>query len=197
MIDRYAVPVRAAAPPGMYRLDVGLYPAGNAAASPLPLVANGEALPQNSVRLGMVKVGGQPARSIPSTRPAQATDIRFGEVIRLAGYTIEPENDTLQLQLFWDALATPAADYTVFVHVLDAAGAVVAQNDAPPVNGLYPTGFWAAGETIFDPHAVSLADVPPGNYTVRMGWYNPQTGERLPVAGNPEGAVTLTQFSHE
>lgn len=197
VIDRYAVPIRADAPPGMYWLDVGVYPAGNAAAAPLPLVENGKSLPQNSVRLGPVKVGGQPARSIPPTQPAQVTDIRFGDVIRLAGYTIEPENDTLQLQLFWDTLATPDADYTVFVHVLDAAGAVVAQNDAPPVNGLYPTGFWAAGEIIFDPHAVSLADVPAGSYMIRMGWYNPQTGARLPVAGNPEGAVILTQFSHE
>ncbi len=196
VIDRYAVPVRVDAPPGMYRLDVGLYPAGNATASPLPLVANGESLPQNSVRLGPVKVGGQPARSIPPTQAAQAADIRFGDVIRLAGYTIEPERDTLQLQLFWDALATPDADYTVFVHVLDAAGAVVAQNDAPPVSGLYPTGFWAAGETIFDPHTVSLADVPAGSYTVRIGWYNPQTGARLPVADVLDGAVNLTDFSY-
>ncbi len=196
VVDTYPVPVQFDAPPGIYWLDVGLYPAENPAAQPLSLVADGKILPQNSVRLGAVKVGGQPAISLPPKRPAHPADIRFGDAIRLTGYTLEPENDSLKMQLFWNALATPTADFTVFVHVLDESGAVVTQNDAPPVNGLYPTGFWAAGETIFDPHAVSLADVPAGKYTIRIGLYNPQTGARLSVIGQPNGAVDLATFSH-
>ena len=194
--DTYPVPVRPDAPPGIYWLDVGLYPAGNATAQPLSLVENGKFLPQNSVRLGMVKVGGQPAVSLPPADPAHSADFRFGDAIRLAGYTVLPKDDSLQLQLFWAAAATPAADFTVFVHVLDAAGTVVAQNDSPPLGGLYPTRFWAAGETIFDPHTVSLAKLPAGKYAVRIGLYNPKTGERLPVDGQPGGAVDLATFSH-
>ncbi len=196
VVDTYAVPVYSDAPPGIYRLDVGLYPAGNITASPLGLMKDGKYLPQNSVRLGAVKVGGQPVVSLPATVPAHPTEFRFGDAIQLTGYTITPKNNTLQLQLFWHALATPTTDFTVFVHVLDATGSVVAQNDAPPVNGLYPTRFWAAGETIFDPHTVSLANISAGTYTLRLGLYDPRTGARLPVAGQPDGAVRLATFSH-
>jgi len=35
--------------------------------------------------------------------------------------------------------------------------------------------------------------LPPGRYTVQIGLYRPDTGERLAVAGSPEGAVRLIE----
>lgn len=193
IIDRYPVFVAPDAPNGVYWLDVGLYPADNPAAPPLSLVENGRPVAANSVRLGPLKVGGQPEASIPTGGPpAYPIDARFGDVIRLAGYTIALDGDTLRLQLVWRAEAVPPTDYTVFVHVLDETGLVVAQADAPPLAGGYPTSLWDAGETIFDPRTVSLAGLPSGRYGLRLGWYDPQTGARLPVDGRADGALDVT-----
>ncbi|MCB9078241.1 MAG: phospholipid carrier-dependent glycosyltransferase [Anaerolineaceae bacterium] len=97
------------------------------------------------------------------------------------------------LQLYWHTNTTPTTDYTVFVHVIDAGGDLAAQADAPPAAGAYPTSLWDSGETIIDTRP--LPDLPPGRYTLRLGLYDPTTGQRLPVSNAPDGAVTLTDFA--
>src|SRR5690606_27085121 len=48
---------------------------------------------------------------------------RFASEIELGGYTIEQLDERrFQLKLLWQALQEPAADYTVFVHVLNQDG---------------------------------------------------------------------------
>ena len=96
---------------------------------------------------------------------------------------------TLQFQ--WDALTTPAADYTLFVHVVDAAGTLVAQQDQPPLGGFAPTHTWQPGQRIADTVTLTLPpDLAPGNYTVRAGLY---TGDaRLPVS---QGGAVVGDFA--
>jgi len=73
----------------------------------------------------------------------------------------------------------------VFIHLLDATGQIVAQHDGQPRNGAYPTSVWDAGEVVADEHVLDLpADLPTGAYRLRVGWYLPGTGDRLPVAGD-------------
>ena len=35
------------------------------------------------------------------------------------------------------------------------------------------------------------ADLPAGEYTLAIGFYDPQTGERLPLASGDEGVIAL------
>ena len=63
------VPVEADAPPGVYWLDVGLYPTDQPALS-LPLASEGQLLERNSVPLGPIKVGGPPPAVTPTPNPA-------------------------------------------------------------------------------------------------------------------------------
>jgi hypothetical protein len=95
------------------------------------------------------------------------------------------------LKLYWQADTIPAADYTTFVHLRDAAGQNVAQKDQPPAAGRYPTSLWNPGEVIVDEISFSLADVPPGDYTPVIGLYNFATGDRLLVPGNPDNELAL------
>jgi hypothetical protein len=84
--------------------------------------------------------------------------------------------------LLWRALAPPPVDYTVFVHLLDANGSLVAGNDTQPLGGRYPTTIWSAGEHILDIHNLPTpADLPPGQYQLAIGLYQQTTGERLPI----------------
>ena len=133
----------------------------------------------------------------------QFLDYQLGSQIRLVGYElVTPEPDpegNLRLLLYWQADATPEADYTVFVHIVDGSGALVTQKDNMPREDTFPTTHWKPGELIDDLHLVPLPpDLPAGEYQVVIGLYDWQTGERLPVHSPsseeiPDGAIVLEQ----
>lgn len=107
---------------------------------------------------------------------AVLSDAVSGAMIRLAGYELQPGPRT-RLTLYWQSLAPVLdADYTVFVHVLDAAGRIVAQADSQPRGGASPTSLWQENEVIADPYTF---DLPPGEYALAVGLYDAETGERL------------------
>ncbi|RLC68815.1 MAG: hypothetical protein DRI52_09475 [Chloroflexi bacterium] len=82
-----------------------------------------------------------------------------------------------------------AESYTVFTHLLDGQGQVWGQKDNPPMEGRYPTTLWVAGEVVSDEYAVPVRDdAPAGEYTIEVGMYRLETGERLPILDG-EGQV--------
>jgi hypothetical protein len=75
--------------------------------------------------------------------------------------------------LYWQATRRLPADYTVFVHSLDADGKITGQADSPPLANHYPTGAWQPGEVVQDNH------VTPAGQRYRLGLYDPATNQRL------------------
>ena len=79
--------------------------------------------------------------------------------------------------------------YTTFVHLVGpenrATGEPLwAQYDSEPCHGFYATSSWAAGEIIADNVDLTVPDdAPAGSYTLAMGFYEPWSGQRLPVEG--------------
>jgi len=72
--------------------------------------------------------------------------------------------------------------YTVFVQLLNGDGKLVAQHDGPPDDGQSPTTGWDQGEQVLDVHRVAVPrDLPPGDYTLIVGLYDPNSGARLPL----------------
>ncbi len=131
--------------------------------------------------------------------PAHPLEANFGHLVRLTGYTVEPEQPTpgtsIRLTLYWRAMALIPHDYTVFVHLRRPGGGVstgsaqvVAQADHRPLDTLYPTTLWPIGETIRESSELSLPpDLPPGDYELWAGLYRLETGERLPVQNDASG----------
>jgi hypothetical protein len=79
-------------------------------------------------------------------------------------------------------MAPVPLDYTAFVHVLDAAGATIAQGDGPPLHGWYPSSTWEPGQIIADHRQIPLpAGVDPSGVRVSVGLYTPADGVRAPV----------------
>jgi hypothetical protein len=110
----------------------------------------------------------------------------FGTQIALLGYDLappEPEpGSSLHLALYWQAQAEMEQDYTVFVHLLDAEGRLVAQHDGQPGGGDLLTSSWVRGEVIADEHPLGLdPNLPTGSYRLEVGLYLWPTMERLPV----------------
>jgi hypothetical protein len=118
--------------------------------------------------------------------PSKEEGVLLGYSVELTGadlaiQRLEP-GDVVPLTLFWQARQPVQQDAKVFVHLLDAAGQLVAQHDSEPVNGLRPTSTWRPGESIVDRHGVLLPDdLPPGDYHLVAGLYDPVTGNRLLV----------------
>ncbi|MCA1552919.1 MAG: hypothetical protein LC737_00925, partial [Chloroflexi bacterium] len=104
--------------------------------------------------------------------------------IRLAGYATAFQavtaGDVWPLTLVWRNEQPIGKRYKVFVHLLDPRGFVLAQRDAEPVGGSRPTTTWQLGETILDSYGLSVPfGTPPREYTVEVGLYDLETGERL------------------
>ncbi|MCA9980519.1 MAG: hypothetical protein KDD89_06795, partial [Anaerolineales bacterium] len=96
--------------------------------------------------------------------------------------------DTAVVRLDWHAAVPTTAYGTLFVHLLDEAGNLVAQVDAPAGPVAYPTAVWQPGLIIQDEHALQLpADLPAGDYTLALGLYEGGSGARWSVVGGEDG----------
>ncbi len=89
--------------------------------------------------------------------------------------------------MYWQALSTLGEDFTVFVHLTDADGHILAQADSRPRGGAYPTLLWDRNEAVEDEHMLIVpGDLAPGSYQIRVGLYQLRTMQRLPALG-PDG----------
>ncbi|MFW6183164.1 MAG: ArnT family glycosyltransferase [Chloroflexota bacterium] len=94
------------------------------------------------------------------------------------------DENTFLLKLVWQSLSQPQDDYTVFVHVVDAGGQLVAQADSVPAVGFRPTSTWQPQEMIVDYHWITLPEnVNATTSTISIGLYHQANNERLPVIG--------------
>ncbi|MFB0546217.1 MAG: hypothetical protein ACETWB_04850, partial [Anaerolineae bacterium] len=88
----------------------------------------------------------------------------------------------LRLTLYWQGLKTMDTDYTVFTHLLDTNGFLVAQRDNQPVGGNNPTSFWNEGEIVKDVYHIAIdPSTPAGLYLIEVGMYELSSGQRLLV----------------
>lgn len=116
----------------------------------------------------------------PIERPIRAT---FADGIRLLGLASASPWDAQRatVLLVWRADAAPRRRYTVFTHLLDGAGLLVAQHDGPPATGAWPTDAWIPGQVVVDEHAIPLV---PGELervaSIEIGLYDEETLVRLP-----------------
>jgi hypothetical protein len=129
-------------------------------------------------------LGSVEARQFSVPLLGQRMDANFGGQLRLVGYTFDAPADMLRIA--WQASPRAWADYTVFLHIVDAQGNRVAGEDSPPP---VPTSQWERGEVVVDERLVPMPeDLAPGRYHLEVGLYEAQTGQRVPVldqAGMP------------
>jgi len=173
-------------PPGALLADRHLlHIDGRATTGPATLTlvtSSGQAVALTPITVvALPRTTGLPAMPFP-------TDIRFGGVIRLAGYALDPaaapRGTAVRVTLYWQASGLRSADGRVFLHLVDAKGNTVAQADGPPGSTAEPTSTWEPGQVVTDVHTLALpATLPAGTYHLQVGLYALQTGDRLPAAG--------------
>ncbi len=182
VVDRYTPRLERETEPGTYSLILSLSDAeGNLALEPLDL--------------GEVRVEAT-ERTFGPVQMDHTVEVTLGDEVELLGYDISPAEpspgDQVTITLAWQAMKEMRSSYTVFIHLLGADAAVVAQHDGVPVGGTYPTSLWVPEEVVLDPHVLELpADLPPGQYDLEVGMYIIESGVRLAAEGSPDGAVHL------
>src|SRR5574341_308919 len=122
-------------------------------------------------------------RIIEGDRHEQGPIAEFGPALALSEAETSVEEGVLIIRLVWEIRELIEGAPTVFIHVVDAAGEIVAQADGDPMAGLHPLTAWRGAVSLEDSRYVRL---PTGArpYTVYVGVWDPSTGERLrPVGG--------------
>ncbi|MBE7470279.1 MAG: DUF2079 domain-containing protein [Anaerolineales bacterium] len=146
--------------------------------------------------------GGPVSRQFTLPNPPHPLQANFANQIKLLGYSTPEISDrrppthstgsgqaadrqspseaaNLQLTLYWQALTDPA-NLTRFVQLIGPDGQIYGQNDSAPDRGQYPTSLWQPGEVVVETVTLTLSpDRPVGNYSLRIGLYQPDTGIRL------------------
>ncbi|MFN2193207.1 MAG: phospholipid carrier-dependent glycosyltransferase [Candidatus Promineifilaceae bacterium] len=114
-----------------------------------------------------------------------ALDAAFGEppFVSIYGYDLADESllpgGMLDLTLVWQAQQDVGESMMSFIHIADAEGNIVVQQDSVPVQGIRPTSSWREGEVIVDQHLIPIGpEVAPGSYEIWLGLYVPETGVR-------------------
>lgn len=190
--DAWTLSLDPQTPPGAYELRMGLYrridgqeiealPIDPATGRVLP-----DARPLAAVPLAKVKIpASQPTES--ELRTATPLQARVGDNILLSKYSLESDRvaQTIRIVLYWQCVSKMEEDYTVFVHLLDSTGRVIAQVDSPPMGSKYPTSLWDIQEIVKDSYTLKLpADAPPPPYSVEIGMYTSPDLKRLPVGAD-------------
>ncbi len=97
-----------------------------------------------------------------------------------------------EVVLYW-SVQGPVEPMVAFVHVVDEAGAVVAQNDGLLGGEYTPVERWLPGLVMARTHAVALpTNLPPGRYGLKAGVYRPgQADAPLVAAGQSDARVDI------
>ncbi len=135
-----------------------------------------------AVRLGWLRLGSPPQMSVLAETGAPLVRWENGPTLVSVGLPDAPLHggELLPVDVRWQAERTPQRDLTFFVHLLDAAGEIVAQTDRRPFGGRFPTPAWLPGESLQDTYALPLPpELPAGDYRLRVGFYDDAARLRL------------------
>jgi 4-amino-4-deoxy-L-arabinose transferase-like glycosyltransferase len=116
----------------------------------------------------------------PAISPAIPQSANFNNTVSLLGYDIAatPAGESMPVTLYWQINTVPGANYLPFVHLEDQWGHRWSQTET----FAYPVAQWQPGEIIVQRVDLPVTTgAPPGDYQIRVGFFNPDSGDRLPL----------------
>jgi hypothetical protein len=141
--------------------------------------------PLGEAELGELTVEARP-RSFDVPSIQHPLSVNLDKQVEFLGYDLKADRaaagDTLQVTLYWRALAGMETSYKVFMHLLGDDGRIWGQKDDFPGQGALPTIGWVEGEVIVDEYEITVdPEAPVGDYQPAIGMYDPASGARLPM----------------
>lgn len=127
----------------------------------------------------------------PAEWPTPVAVFEHGLILQSVHLT--PTAAGLQVNLLWRAEAGEwqSEDYHAFVQ-WRADEVVIAQDDAPPARGLYPSLWWPSGSAVWDAHELALtAEARPATSHLLVGMYAYPSLQRVRLLTGPEDFVIV------
>lgn len=92
-------------------------------------------------------------------------------ILKAFGYTTFDEDLTFNVEALWQSQTSIDRDYIAFMHIYDAEGTLITQDDFQPQ---LPTRYWHFGDDFRLTYFVEEPETgfAPGEYTVNVGWYD-------------------------
>jgi hypothetical protein len=195
--DLWLLPIDANAPPGIYAVQLGLYRRVDGDFVDVHTLPDPYALQQqhwSAAPLTQIKIPLRPP-SADELRAATPLRARVGESFLLSHYALRTDAATrvAHLTLYWQSVAKTEKNYTVFVHLLDSNGKIIAQKDAPPARGDYPTSIWDAQEIVTDSYELAIPADARAPLSLAIGMYEQPGLKRLPI-GNDDKIILDLRF---
>jgi 4-amino-4-deoxy-L-arabinose transferase-like glycosyltransferase len=129
----------------------------------------------------------------PVVTPQVKLEVNFGNIVQLLGYDVEPshperskaQSKDASVTLYWRVLnQADRGDYATFAQLRDQWGFEWGKGGSFD----YPSEQWTPGEIIVNRIDVPIsAGAPPGDYELRVGWFSPETQQRLNVVAADGG----------
>lgn len=100
--------------------------------------------------------------------------------------------ETITATLTYEAIRPTDRRGTAFLHLLDADGRLVAQDDHAPLNGEYPTDLWDAGECVRESFRLTIPPDTHGTLRATTGFYTAD-GSRFET-GTPDNVAFIGEI---
>lgn len=141
---------------------------------------------------GRIPLVHDPLASLPDTSPHYVLDHRIGFFLP----EVSLSWNSATITMTWQALQKIPYDATMFVHLMDAQGNLLAQRDRQPLDGRFPTSCWLPGQVITDVVSLDFPSETSGNLRIVAGMYTWPSLERLEVVdasgrSSPERTISL------
>lgn len=123
--------------------------------------------------------------------------VNFADQIELVGYDVDTRaikpGATLNVTLYWGALAPMNESYRVFVHLIGQYDRSAGGVDVIPGRGAFPTVYWKPGDALRDVVRVPInSNATPGKYALEVGLYAVgKNGERLTAIESGEDRAII------
>lgn len=112
---------------------------------------------------------------------------------RISAPTTARSDTDVSVSLTYEMWRNNGKDAIAFVHALDAAGRMVAQDDHAPVGGHYPTDLWRPGECVTESFTLRLPTGVDSPVRLVTGFYESATHERF-VTGTPNNTIDIGEL---
>ncbi len=125
-----------------------------------------------------------PISTLFTPTPLRTIDLTWADLVRLTGYDVTPVSarpgQPITLNLYWRSLTDKTFDQRLFLQIIDSAGQPLNQAEEPAFReDMYR---WRPDGILPTQHTLWLGpETPPGAYLIRLGFFDPRTGERLPI----------------
>ncbi len=207
IVERYEVYIPYTLPAGTYPLYLGYTDMTNAIAA-LPFSDGNTALFLSEVTVVPTEAAERQARVVQKALTNIGNDVALLSARASAGWTTRrgmwqtplslKAGQPLHLTLTWRVLARPRTSYTIFIHLIDAAGVPRFGHDYTPLGGAFPSYLWfpkwLEGQQVLDPYRLVMpSDLPPGQYWLEVGMYEMGSVRRIPQF-DPAGTMTGDRF---